>query len=459
MFKYIKYFILILVLCAQIGIPKANAATINAATCSQADVQAAVNSASHGDTVIVPAGDGSATWDDLDIAAGITLEGPGSGSLTITAGAGAEQIIDLELGHNQATRITGFRFDGNSGASHGIYGEVQTDVHKNDKLRIDHCTFDECNRNIYFNYWIAGVVDNCEFINPRGSCITLYGDASTSWTRAGTSGSADALYVEDCTFTYTKAAAKHYITSNKGARYVFRFNSGTTNYAGRPYDICDAHGYCCASPAGTYLYEIYGNTFRTIGSGHIGSMVRIRGGQGMVFDNALVGDMNGPEIGKEIELSNYRSYQTYVNSSCSGSCKTLCTEYPCKHQINNLYIWNNTDDENQVTTYVEDLGSIRTHVQADRDFWTYDADFDGSSGVGRGTHAERPATCTTGVAYWETDTGGNWSSKGGANDGCLYKCTSTNNWELYYTPYTYPHPLTQGSSYTLSSPSNLHVIQ
>jgi len=25
--------------------------------------------------------------------------------------------------------------------------------------------------------------------------------------------------------------------------------------------------------------------------------------------------------------------------------------------------------------------------------------------------------------------------------GTLYKCTSTNKWEPYYTPYTYPHPL------------------
>ena len=29
--------------------------------------------------------------------------------------------------------------------------------------------------------------------------------------------------------------------------------------------------------------------------------------------------------------------------------------------------------------------------------------------------------------------------------GTLYKCTSTNKWEPYYTPYTYPHPLRVGN--------------
>jgi hypothetical protein len=30
--------------------------------------------------------------------------------------------------------------------------------------------------------------------------------------------------------------------------------------------------------------------------------------------------------------------------------------------------------------------------------------------------------------------------------GVLYKCTAPNTWTLYYTPYTYPHPLQTSSS-------------
>jgi hypothetical protein len=70
--------------------------------------------------------------------------------------------------------------------------------------------------------------------------------------------------------------------------------------------------------------------------------------------------------------------------------------------------------------------------------------FNGTVGVGFGTKVlpnYRPATCTTGVAYFATDEG-SWNTSGnGFGNGNLYVCTSTNNWTLTYTPYTYPHPL------------------
>jgi hypothetical protein len=79
--------------------------------------------------------------------------------------------------------------------------------------------------------------------------------------------------------------------------------------------------------------------------------------------------------------------------------------------------------------------------------------FDGTVGVGWGTLANRPATCTPGVAYFATDQG-SWNTsssnpygvqQNGAS-GVLYKCTAPNTWTPYYTPYTYPHPLQAGAS-------------
>lgn len=70
--------------------------------------------------------------------------------------------------------------------------------------------------------------------------------------------------------------------------------------------------------------------------------------------------------------------------------------------------------------------------------------FNGTSGSGHGTLANRPTTCTVGVGYWATNQG-SWDMSGGGNQGLLYKCTSTNTWTLFFTPACYPHPLITGS--------------
>ena len=84
--------------------------------------------------------------------------------------------------------------------------------------------------------------------------------------------------------------------------------------------------------------------------------------------------------------------------------------------------------------------------------------FNGTVGTGYGTIANRPTTCTTGVGYWATDQG-NWNTSGSGGQGQLHVCTATNTWTLYYTPYTYPHPLTRtvGTLGTPAPPKALHT--
>jgi hypothetical protein len=84
--------------------------------------------------------------------------------------------------------------------------------------------------------------------------------------------------------------------------------------------------------------------------------------------------------------------------------------------------------------------------------------FNGASGMGFGTLAFRPTTCTTGVGYFATDQGSWNSSSNGFGNGVLYQCSATNTWTVHYTPYSYPHPLAQGTVTTApAAPTGLQA--
>jgi hypothetical protein len=86
-----------------------------------------------------------------------------------------------------------------------------------------------------------------------------------------------------------------------------------------------------------------------------------------------------------------------------------------------------------------------------------------NTGVASGTLANRPTTCASGVAYWAYDQG-SWNQSGNSfGQGVLYTCAPGNQWQAHYTPYTYPHPLTQGPPGTNpggapAAPTNLQAL-
>ncbi len=153
-----------------------------------------------------------------------------------------------------------------------------------------------------------------------------------------------------------------------------------------------------------------------------------------------------------------RGQGNYVSGSTPSPASAL------SQALDPIYEW---DDSLTPVRLNGNVGTDTARTIANRDWYTDNSNgtpraqssptspFNGSSGVGWGTLANRPATCTPRVGYWATDQG-NWNNGGSGGQGELFVCTAPNIWTVYYTPYTYPHPLTQGGP--PGPPTNLHAI-
>ena len=445
-------------------------------------LQNAINSAkggstyATGDTVSISAG--SCSMGDITLNKKITLQGAGASSTTISGGS----ITSTD----SAPRITGIGFtnttitinESTTGGSNG--------------WRVDHNNFSYTSRTYAItvqggsgNSHPTGVVDNNAFTD--GEVLTYgntndYGtpaNASNMWALTDPLGAqTNVVYVETNTFTWDSGATPPTsIDGNYGARVVFRFNNLISGGL-------ELHGIQGTSNRGVSRWEIYNNTFNISFAWYCGTL--IRSGGGVIFNNTY-----GSNFTNAILIENQTSYR-YSDYSCN---QVACDGnnprdqntpgmygYACRDQIGRgrdlvvwavgqpftqtlegLYSWNNTFGGSMVALVFNydtcqcgscDTNYMPIHIVKDRDY--YDSasgpqtspttPFDGSSGVGFGTLANRPTTCTTtsesggGVAYWATDQG-SWNQSGSGGQGVLYKCTATNTWTQVYTPLTYPHPL------------------
>ena len=188
--------------------------------------------------------------------------------------------------------------------------------------------------------------------------------------------------------------------------------------------VWDAHGsYWGGSDANSLfspmVIEIYENV---VHGTRIPELLGHRGGMAVVYNN-VVDPGSAPCY---IHVRNEDASFNDINpkNSPNGEPK----------YVHKTYYWGNRDGIKiipAVTTeswYYPDLGR---NVPVDNlDYWNEVASFDGSSGVGVGLLSARPSSgLTVGVGWWATD------------EKKLYRATSATTWELFYTPYTYPHPL------------------
>ena len=150
-----------------------------------------------------------------------------------------------------------------------------------------------------------------------------------------------------------------------------------------------------------------------------------------------------------------RGAGAYVSGSNASPAAAL------SQALDPIYEW----DDTASNLYQGNIGTDTGRTIANRDWYTDNSNgsphaqtsptspFNGTSGVGFGTLANRPTTCTPNVGYFATDQG-TWNTSGnGFGQGELFVCNATNTWTVHYIPYTYPHPLAGGTAQTGGTPA------
>jgi hypothetical protein len=306
MIRIVKWMLIAGVLAA-LSSPSARANTLNPPSCSQSDVQAAINSAANGDTVAVPAG--SCTWSSQVAISGkgLTLIGAttctGSGdprqnnlactdntSITLTYASDAALLISGSSAAN-FDRVTGFTFvDGTGGTSNGVI-QFRGGRHGDVAFRFDHTHLESNSGGAFVKFSDSyGVVDHnlltetgTRGMNPP---FTPYGDGATrgyqNWNDPTNEGSNQAIYLEQNTYNAMHSGTEGFFDAYSGAKVVVRFN--TIGNSGNP----GGHGTDSGNYRSTVLVEIYDNSMTNTSGGSLDPFT-VRGGITLFFNNSLTG--------------------------------------------------------------------------------------------------------------------------------------------------------------------------
>ena len=411
--------------------------------------------------------------------------------------AGSSQLLTITTASSCTLfRMTGITFKGGTGGGKDPAVGIRGTCHS---VRVDHnhalmSTASNASQQFRFTGWVYGVFDHnlCDDNFNISECWDVwedgynggsYGDGA--WKGPTNLGGSDFMFFENNTVNQGVYANDcmgggrgviRYNTLNqvnlqthplaggnrfRGCRvqevYKNVVNGSSSCNGGSGYNNCNYNLYWYSGGTGVF----WGNTIPVVNSsagsgygwmitahsmransntytqaatpngwGYCGTQSGL-GGDGSKWDgnqNATTGYPCMDDPGRGIEASGPVNSQVWPNAVNSATGTIAWTQ----QALEPFYEW--LDGVNGTFTAVPSNPggplSIQDGVLTQNvDIYTWTPSFTGASGVGSGALASRPSTCTTNVAYWATD------------QNQLYKCTSTNTWSLYYTPYVYPHPL------------------
>jgi hypothetical protein len=383
----------------------AQAATINASSCSQANVASAIAAASPGDTVQVPAG--TCSWSGGISFTGIQLIGAGSSAsgTVITAGK-----VTMTKHASSYTRISGFRF---TGVDDHIYADgsatAKPYIIDNNYIRSDVSGTQARAVHLGAN---GGLLHHNEFTAVNWTNADVFNtQTSENWSQGPTFGANDTtgernIYFEDNTFTNIVETMPD---GDAGSRIVIRHNiyvdSSIVFHGGAPND---------SSPnGGTRQLEVYNNTFHRVSNSiPLNKWIWVRGSSGVIANNT-------------IERADSPDGQTYPGKPEIRLTVGCPNPYPMQYQVGQ----SNQTPENPPTHPLAIFGNTGAGTLDDQFILV----------AGSGT-AGPP--CSSPNSYIQS--------------GRDYVLSNTWGW----TPYTYPHPLQNlgGSGATTPvTPTNLRI--
>ena len=469
---------------------------------SLTDVRNAVNSAADGATITFAGGNYS--WSgstvNFSMSKAVTLVCASPGACVVSVGGTVLGMNGTCSGtSSKLYRISGFRFNGGSQSVlwFNAYNAPPCTLHN---IRIDHNTFagqaansrvfefgDNSNTSYFY-----GLIDHNTFTNSSSLVFAeFYASGSGQAPPTNVRGTAQNMFFESNTFTISNMtnSGAGCMDSTGSPSIVWRYNTQVN---------CRLAAHGTTGGGGMTSWEVYGNDL-TCNSGFTDcyrSLHHQGSGEAIAFNNVF--RPSSSPSGDIINWLHYRSASPaeagYSGVRCDGTQSIDGNRsgqygYPCRRQpgrdvtgvLQPLYFWNNRTGSGAKVDY-ECVNHVQSpppqtcvnHVVANRDAYDEVSSFNGSAGVGVGTLANRPGSCTPtpqsqdagkgGVGYWATDQGGNWNTTNGSqNDGALYRCSAPNTWTLHYTPYTFPHPLAGGETppppKQPNAPTNITVTQ
>jgi PKD repeat protein len=329
----------------------------HAASLNPADVQAAVNAASAGDWVVLPAGDNSNWTTTVYVPPGINLRGAGVSKTILRQPTGSSarffSFNNSSLSHNYNLEVYGFKIVGPSGREGAPVWPTSSgtgyaiEIKKYPQIKIHDLEIHNKNYGIVTRDVKKGVIYECGFywiINNYSSATHGTGGygvccyTSDPWPADYPAfGSGSQVYVEDCTFSGVKHATSNGATGRMVTRYC-KIEKGWRSHCS-----LDAHGQRSGNES-SLTTEFYNNEIWLASEGiyepqGVAGGTSIRGGQAVMFNNKFHsggGSSPGDSLGiHDMDISDAGIY-AYPG------------DYPVYWQPRNIWVWGNTYDGSPV---------------------------------------------------------------------------------------------------------------